>query len=126
MLESSGRTTVESCRVNATVTPNTASGPTPSNFNLTSRLSTATGPVKNSNDPKAYLEQRLLIAIDGNFKLVILANLLISTSLDPKIPDHATNIIGAVALFTVSNLQIIFADKIVAVVADKLPPPPHK
>ena len=105
------------------MTPNTAHNSTPDNLNPILRLTMTTGPVKSLADAKSYLEQRLLIALENNFNLDRLANLLVSMSLDPKIPDQAMNIIRAVALLMVCKIHNTFADDIVAVVADKLHTP---
>ena len=82
-----------------------------------------TGPVKIPADARAYLKQRSLIAIDSNFSAETLANLLITTSFDPKIPKQTTNVIRAVVLLLVSELQSIFPKDITAAIVDKLQAP---
>ena len=101
-----------SCRTNSTMTPNTTHNSTPDNLDPILRLTTTTGPVKSLADDMSYLEHRLLIALENNFNLNTLANLLVSMSLDPKILDQATNIIRAVALLMVSKIHNTFADKL--------------
>ena len=69
------------CHTNMSNTPATSST---NRNNLLNKLAALTGLVKSMMDAKAYLEQRLLIAINNNFDLDNLANLLISASFDPK------------------------------------------
>ena len=89
-------------------------------FNLTSKLAATTGPVKNAVDAKVYLEQRSLITFEDNFGLNTLVNLLLMTSLNPKIPNQPTNVIRAVSLLMVSELQASYAREISAAITEKL------
>ena len=67
-----------------------------------------------------YLEQRSLIVIDNNYRIETLANILITTCFEPKIPDKVNNIIRAVALLMVSKFQNNFTEDIAAAVTEKL------
>ena len=62
-------------------TPATNNSSLPNDQNLVARLTATLGPVKTTNEAKTYLEQRSLIAIDNNYGMITLANLLITTSL---------------------------------------------
>ena len=117
MPESSGEIAAVSHRSH-TATPGTTLSKAPPD--LPSKLSSTTGPVKNSTDAKLYLEQRSLIAVDNNFNLNTLAHLLVTTSLDPKIPNHPTNIMRAVALLLVSQCQSTLVKEIAVVISDRL------
>ena len=64
------------CRSNITVALVTVTLPTPHNTDLASKISSTTGPIKNVIDARPYLEQRSLIAIDNNFSIKTLANLI--------------------------------------------------
>ena len=120
MPESSGKTTAVSYRSHTTMPP---SPTTYTTSNLTSKLSNATGLIKNSVDAKTYLEQRSLIVMENNFDLTTLANLFITTSFNPKIPDQPTNVIMVVALLMVSNLQTSHSKEIAAVIIENLQVP---
>lgn len=87
------------------------------------RLAPTTGPVKNATEALAYLEQCSLIEVNNNYDLKMLANLLVTTSLDPKVLDQATNVITAVALLMLNRIQNKFADEITAAVVAKLHTP---
>ena len=43
-------------------------------------------------DAKAYLEQRSLITINDNYDIETLAQLLVTASLSPKVPDQMANV----------------------------------
>ena len=101
-------------------TPPTGYVSSPNNVNLASKLATTTGPIKNANEAKMYLEQRSLIVIDNNYRIETLANILITTCFEPKIPDKVNNIIRAVALLMVSKFQNNFTEDIAAAVTEKL------
>lgn len=75
-----GKTAMLLCRSNITMALVTATLLTPHNTDLASKISSTTGPIKNVIDARPYLEQRSLIAIDNNFSIKTLANLLITTS----------------------------------------------
>lgn len=120
MPKNSGKTAVSSCKSHATTPPNTSS---PTTSDLTSKLATTTRPIKNAVDAKAYLEQRSLIAVKNNYDLGTLANLLIMSSINPKIPNQTTNVMKAVALLMVNKFQTTFAEEIAVVITDKLHAP---
>ena len=62
----------------------------PNTTDLLTRLASTMGPVKNSHEAKSYLKNRSLIATDNNYTMETLANLLITTSFNPKIPNQVT------------------------------------
>ena len=64
-----------------------------------------------------------ITAVDNNYDLETLAKLLVTTSLDPKILEQATNIIRAAALLMLNKIQSKFTDKIITVVVDKIHTP---
>ena len=105
---------------------NVASTPITNNINLpngqdlAARLTATHGPVKCTSEAKAYLEQRSLIAVDNNYGINTLANLLISTLFEPRIPNHAVNVMGAVAFLMTNKYQNIFAKDLVVIIAEKL------
>ena len=104
-------------RTNVSNTPATNST---NRNNLLNKIAASTGPVKNMMDAKAYLEQRSLIVINNNFDLDNLANLLISASFDPKIPDQTMNLRRAIGLLLVSKYTNNLADEIAVAVSEKL------
>lgn len=79
-----------------------------------------TGPVKTVRDTKAYLEQRSLITIDNNYNFEILAQLLVTASFDPKIPDQAMGKMRAKYLFIVSKFQNTLVNEIAMVVTENI------
>ena len=68
----------------------------PNDQNLVARLTATLSPVKTTNKTKAYLKQRSLIAIDNKYGMITLVNLVITTSLEAKIPDHAANVMSSI------------------------------
>ena len=123
MPDKPGKSMMLSHRLNSTATTITTSNPMPHNSELTAKLASTTGPVKNTIKAKAYLEQRSLITIDNNYDFKTLADLLITTTLDSKIPDQATNIIRAVTLLMVSKIQNKYTDEITSTAMEKLQTP---
>ena len=92
----------------------------PNSTDLVARLAATTGPVKNTNEAKLFLEQRSLIALENNYGMATLANLLILTSFEAKIPEHVINVIRAVAFLMVGEFHNTFAEDMAIVVAEKL------
>ena len=84
------------------------------------RLASTTGPVKNSHEAKTYLEHRLLIATDNNYTTETLANLLITTSFDPKIPNQVVCIMRVVVLLMLGNLHSSAVEGITTTVTEKI------
>ena len=72
--------------MNVAGTPVTNNSSLPNDQNLVARLTATLSPVKTTNEAKAYLEQRSLIAIDNNYGTITLVNLLIYhiTSQNPQ------------------------------------------
>ena len=101
-------------------TPITNNVGLPNSTDLIARLAATTGPVKNTNEAKLFLEQRSLIALENNYGMATLANLLILTSFKAKIPEHVINVIRAVAFLMVSEFHNTFAEYMAIVVAEKL------
>ena len=107
-------------RSNVAGTPATNNVSLPNGQDLAARLTATLGPVKTAIEAKAYLEQRSLIAVDNNYGMITLANLLITTSLEAKIPDHAANVIRAVAFLMMKESQNIFAEDLAVAIAEKV------
>ena len=84
------------------------------------KLAASTSPVKNANDAKLFLKQRSLIALENNYNIETLANLLISTSFEARVPDHVASIICVVSFLMVGETQNTFAEELTATVAEKL------
>ena len=122
MLDNIGKMTQPSgrCQTITPETPPTGYVSSPNNVDLASKLAATAGPIKNANEAKTYLEQRSLIVIGNNYRIETLANILITTSFEPKIPDKVNNIIRAVALLMVSKFQNNFTEDITAAVTEKL------
>ena len=108
------------CCSNASGTPATRLLPSTNRTDIINKLVTTTGPVKTVSDTKAYLEQRSLIVIDDNYDLEMLAQLLVTASLDFKIPDQTMSIMRVMGLLMVSKFQSNLANEIAVVVTDKL------
>ena len=107
-------------RSNVSGTPVTNNVSLPNSTNLAARLAATTGLVKNANEAKLFLEQRSLIALENNFGMDTLANLLISTSFEARILDHVIHVMRAVAFLMVGEFQNIFAEEMAVVVTEKL------
>ena len=107
-------------RSNVLGTPVTNNVSLPNSTNLAARLAATTGLVKNTNKAKLFLEQRSLIALENNFGMDTLANLLISTSFEARIPDQVIHVMRAVAFLMVGKFQNIFAEEMAIVVTEKL------
>ena len=103
---------------NTSGTPATRLLPPTNRTNIVNKLITTTGPVKTVGDAKPYLEQRSLIAIDDNYDIETLAQLLVTASLDPKIPDQTMSIMRVVGLLMVSKFQSNLMNEIAAMVTD--------
>ena len=101
-------------------TPVTNNVGLPNSTDLAARLAATTGPVKNANKAKLFLKQRSLIALENNFGMDTLANLLISMSFEARIPDHIINMMRAVAFLMVGEFQNIFTEEMAVVVMEKL------
>ena len=101
-------------------TPVTNNVSLPNSTNLAARLAATTSLVKNTNEAKLFLEQRSLIALENNFGMDTLANLLISTSFEARIPDQVIHMMRAVAFLMVGKFQNIFAEEMAVVVTEKL------
>ena len=101
-------------------TPATNNSSLPNDQNLVARLTATLGPVKTTNEAKTYLEQRSLIAIDNNYGMITLANLLITTSLEATIPDHPANVMRAVAFLMMKELQNIFVEDLAVAIVEKV------
>ena len=72
-------------------TPATGTSPLSHITDLTAQL-TSTRPVKNYTDTISFLESRLLIAVNGNYTTKTLANMLLTTSFEDKIPKITVSI----------------------------------
>ena len=105
---------------NVPSTPITNNVGLPNSTDLVAKLAATTGLVKNTNEAKLFLKQRSLIALENNYGMATLANLLILTSFEAKIPEHVINIIRAVAFLMVSEFHNTFAEDMAMVVAEKL------
>ena len=106
-----------SCHSN---TANNHRSSSPNTTDLLTRLASTTGPVENSHKAKSYLENRSLIATDNNYTMETLANLLITTSFNPKLPNQATCILRAVVLLMLGNLHNSTVEGITATVTKKI------
>ena len=120
-----GRATLSSNRGgtrcnNVLSTPITNNVGLPNSTDLVAKLTATTGPVKNANKAKLFLEQRSLIALENNYGMATLANLLILTSFEAKIPEHIINVIRAVAFLMVGEFHNTFAEDMAVVVVEKL------
>ena len=100
-------------RSNMSSTPVTNSAGSPNNTDLAAKLAASTGPVKNANNAKLFLEQRSLIALENNYSTETLANLLISTSFEARVPDHVASVMHAVSFLMVGETQNTFAEELV-------------
>lgn len=107
-------------RNNVPSTPITNNIGLPNSTDLVAKLAATTGPVKNANKAKLFLKQRSLIALENNYGMATLANLLILTLFEAKIPKHIINVIRAVAFLMVSEFHNTFAEDMAMVVAEKL------
>lgn len=107
-------------RNNVPSTPNTQHANLPNTSDLPARIAASTGPVKNAVEAKAFLEQRSLIAVENNYDMETLANLLLTTSFEAKIPDHVINVIRAVAFLMIGHFSNTFAEDIAVALAEKL------
>ena len=107
-------------RTNVASTPITNNINLPNGQDLTARLTATHGLVKCASEAKVYLEQRSLITIDNNCGINTLANLLITTLFEPRIPDHAVNVMRAVVFLMMNKYQNIFAKDLVVIIAEKL------
>ena len=92
----------------------------PNSTDLVAKLAATTGPVKNANEAKLFLKQRSLIALENNYGMATLANLLILMLFEAKIPEHIINIIRAVAFLMVGEFHNTFAEDMAVVVVEKL------
>ena len=101
-------------------TPITNNVGLPKSTDLVARLAATTGLVKNTNKAKLFLEQRSLITLENNYGMATLANLLILTLFEAKIPEHVINVIRAVAFLMVGEFHNTFAEDMAVVVAEKL------
>ena len=59
-------------------------------------LIASSGPVKNTAKAKAFLEQRVLVPVNDNFTYEMLANILFTTALENKLPNHLASTIQVV------------------------------
>ena len=100
---------------NASSTPTTNNVSLPNSTDLITKLAATTGLVKNTSKAKLFLEQRSLIALENNYDITTLTNLLISTSFKAKIPEHVTN----VAFLMVSEFHNSFAEDMATAVNGK-------
>ena len=121
----SGRATLtmnngSACQSNVAGTPATNNGSLPNDQNLVAELTATLSPVKTANEAKAYLKQRSLSAIDNNYGMITLVNLLITTSLEAKIPDHAANVMRAVAFLMMKESQNIFIEDLAVAIVEKV------
>ena len=107
-------------RNNMLSTPITNNVGLPKSTDLVARLAATTGLVKNTNEAKLFLEQRSLITLENNYGMATLANLLILTLFEAKIPEHVINVIRAVAFLMVGEFHNTFAEDMAVVVAEKL------
>ena len=107
-------------RTNVASTPITNNVNLPNGQDLAARLTATHGPVKCACEAKVYLEQRSLIAVDNNYGINTLANLLISTLFEPRIPNHTVNVMRAVVFLMMNEYQNIFAKDLVVIIAEKL------
>ena len=92
----------------------------PNSTDLVAKLAATTGLVKNANEAKLFLKQKSLIALENNYGMATLANLLILMSFEAKIPEHVINVIRAVAFLMVGEFHNTFAEDMAVVVAEKL------
>ena len=79
------------------------------NTDLVAKLAASTCLVKNANYAKLFLEQRSSIALENNYSIETLANLLISMSFKARVPDHVASIMHVVSFLMVGKTQNIFA-----------------
>ena len=123
--DTTGRATLSSNRGgtrhnNVPSTPITNNIGLPNSTDLVAKLAATTGLVKNANEAKLFLKQRSLIALENNYGMVTLANLLILMSFEAKIPEHVINVIRAVAFLMVGEFHNTFAEDMAVVVVEKL------
>ena len=105
-------------RNNMPSTPITNNVGLPNSTDLVAKLAATTGPVKNANEAKLFLEQRSLIVLENNYGMATLANLLTLTSFEAKIPEHVINVIRVVAFLMVSEFHNTFAEDMAVVVVE--------
>ena len=98
----------------------TSSTGSPNNTDLAAKLAASTGPVKNANNVKLFLKQRSLIALENNYSIETLANLLISMSFKARVPDHVASIMHVVSFLIIGKTQNTFAEELAATVVEKL------
>ena len=66
-------------------------------------LIASSGPVKNTAEAKAFLDQRVLVAVNNNFTYETLANILFTTALKNKLPNHLASTIKAVGFLIINK-----------------------
>ena len=78
------------------------------------------GPVKNFFKAKAFLEQRVLIAVNDNFTYETLANILFTTALENKLPDYLSSTIKAVGFLILNKLTHNIATDLIEKITEKM------
>ena len=61
-----------------------------------------------------------MIALENNYSIETLANLLISMSLKARVPDHVASIMHVVSFLIIGKTQNTFAEELAATVVEKL------
>ena len=112
----SSQTEAKTCSASSSKTP-TASTPSPDELIA---LMASSGPVKNVEEATAYLEQRALITINGNFSAPTLANVLFALSLDSNVPEATVSTIKVVGFLLLHKLTDNTSTDIVSAISHKL------
>lgn len=80
--------------------------PNPPSPTKLAALTSSSGPVKNADEAKAFLEQRALLAVNNNYTAETLANIVFNTALESKLLKIASSIIKAVGFLIIHKLNV--------------------